>query len=64
MAHIANIGPRGQQQRLRIGVVALVAAAALAGVLFGLGAPPGWRLGLFLLLWIAAQGFFQARDKT
>ena len=62
--HIANIGPRGQQQRLRLGIMALVAAALLAAVLFGLGAPRGWRLVLFPPLWMAALGFFQARGKT
>jgi hypothetical protein len=62
--HIANIGLRGQQRRLRLGIMALVAAALLAGVLFGLGAPRGWRLVLFLPLWIAALGFFQGRGKT
>jgi hypothetical protein len=62
--HIANIGPRGQQRRLRLGIMALVAAALLGGVLFGLEAPRGWRLVLFLPLWIAGLGFFQSRDKT
>jgi hypothetical protein len=61
---IANIGPRGQQRRLKLGIMALVAAALLAGVLFGLGAPRGWRLVLCPPLWIAARGFFQARGKT
>jgi len=62
--HIANIGPRGQERRQRVGIMALVAAALLAAVLFGIGAPPGWRLVLFPPLWIAGLGFFQARDKT
>ena len=61
---IPNIGPRGQQQRLRLGVIALMAAVLLAAVLFGLGAPRGWRLVLFLPIWIAGLGFFQARGKT
>ena len=62
--HIANIGPRGQQRRLILAIMALVTAALLGGVLFGLGAPRGWRLVLFLPLWIAGVGFFQSRDKT
>jgi len=61
---IANIGPRGQQQRERLGIMTLVATALLAGVLFGLGAPRVWRLVLFPPLWIGLVGFFQARDKT
>ena len=64
IAQIPNIGPRGQQQRLRLGVIALAAAALVAGVLFGLGAPRSWRLILVAPLWIAGLGFFQARDKT
>ena len=60
----ANIGPRGQQRRLRLGIVVLVATALLAGVLFGVGAPRAWRLVLFLPLWIAALGIFQARAGT
>jgi len=64
MDHVANIGLRGRQRRLRLGIMALGATALLAGVLFGLGAPPGWRLALFPLLWIAGLGVFQARDET
>ena len=62
--HIANIGPGGQQRRVRLAIMALVATALLAGVLFGLGAPRGWRLVLFPPLWIGLLGFFQAREKT
>jgi hypothetical protein len=62
--HVANIGLRGRQRRLRLGIMALVATALLAGVLFGLGAPRAWRLVLFPLLWIAGLGVFQARDET
>jgi hypothetical protein len=61
---IANIGPGGQQRRVRLAIMALVGTALLAGVLFGLGAPRGWRLVLFPPLWIGLLGFFQAREKT
>jgi hypothetical protein len=44
--------------------VAFGGAAVVAAVLFGLGAPRGWRLVLFVPLWIAALGVFQGRDKT
>jgi hypothetical protein len=64
ISHIANIGSGGQQRRMRLAMMALVAAASLAGVLFGLGAPRGWRLVLFPPLWIGLLGFLQAREKT
>ncbi|HMG18712.1 MAG TPA: hypothetical protein VK573_08310 [Gemmatimonadales bacterium] len=59
-----NIGPRGRRRRLRLGTMAFGAALVLGGVLFGLGAPAIWRLVLFPPIWVAALGFFQARDKT
>jgi hypothetical protein len=40
------------------------AALVLGGVLFAVGAPSVWRFVLFPFLWVAALGFFQARDKT
>lgn len=61
---IPNIGPRGQQQRFRLGMLAAVAAGALAAALLLLDAPRLWRLACFVPLWIAALGFFQAHDKT
>jgi hypothetical protein len=63
-AHIPNIGQRGAQRRLKLGILTLAAASLLAAFLFGLGAPRSWRLALFAPLWLAALGFFQARDKT
>ena len=61
---IPNLGPRGQQQRFRLGILAAVAAGVLAAALLLLDAPRLWRLACFVPLWIAALGFFQARDKT
>jgi hypothetical protein len=61
---IANIGPRGRQQRFRWGLVALVIAIAVGALIFGLGVSRVWRLALFVPLWIAGLGLFQARDKT
>jgi hypothetical protein len=64
ITQIPNIGPRGQRQRLTLGLLALGVAAAGAIVLFGFGAPRLWRLLLFVPLWSAALGYFQAREKT
>lgn len=61
---VANIGPRERRRRLRGGLVALAAAAIGAALLLGLGAPRGARVVLFLPLWAAGLGVFQAREKT
>ena len=45
-------------------MIALGAAAALAALLVGMHAPRIWRSTVFLPLWIAGLGVFQARDKT
>lgn len=49
---------------MRFGIIALGAAAALSVVLIGVDAPRISRLAVFLPLWIAGLGVFQARDKT
>ncbi len=59
-----NIGPEGRRRRLRMGLVSFGVAVLLAIVISALGAPRGWRLTLFVPLWIGALGIFQALDKT
>lgn len=59
-----NIGPREVQKRLLIGVAALCVGAALAVGLIVADAGRGWRIGLFVPLWLGALGLFQAREKT
>jgi hypothetical protein len=59
-----NIGPRGQRRRLRFGLVALGAAVVLGVAVFALHAPRLSRAILFVPLWLAGLGVFQARDKT
>jgi len=61
---IPNIGSRGQEQRRRLGYIALAISAVLAVILVASGLPAVWRLVVFLPLWISALGFFQAKDKT
>lgn len=61
---IPNIGLREQRKRMTFGLVLFVASAAVAAVLVATGVSRGWRLALFLPLWAAATGFFQAREKT
>jgi len=61
---IPNIGPRGRTRRLRFGVVFLGVAGFFGALLFVSGAGRGWRLALFVPLWIGALGIFQALDKT
>ena len=60
----ANIGPRERRKRTLMGVVMLiVAVGALAG-LAATGVHRAWRLALFVPFWLAALGWFQARQRT
>ncbi|HST22131.1 MAG TPA: hypothetical protein VLR90_13490 [Blastocatellia bacterium] len=59
-----NIGPREQFKRRLLGKVALIASVALTFVLIAYGAPRLVRLVIFFPLWMAALGYFQAREKT
>jgi fatty acid desaturase len=59
-----NIGGGERRQRFVMGMTALIAGAALAFALVVWGAPRWWRAAIFLPIWIAALGFFQAREKT
>jgi len=63
-ARAANIGPRERRKRLVFGIAALVAAIIISGLLVYVHAPLVWRLPLFLLFYVGALGYFQARDKT
>jgi len=62
--HTPNIGALGQRQRLRLGLLSLGVAILLGIAFFVLGASRGWRLTLFVPLWLGALGIFQALDKT
>jgi hypothetical protein len=46
------------------GIAQLAIAVVVGLILIAAGVPGVWRLTLFLPLWGAALGFFQARDKT
>ncbi|HKP87037.1 MAG TPA: hypothetical protein VJZ26_13120 [Blastocatellia bacterium] len=59
-----NIGPREQFKRRILGRVALIASVALTLVVIAYDAPRWWRLIIFFPLWMAALGYFQAREKT
>jgi hypothetical protein len=63
-SRVANIGPREQKRRLGLGVVALGISVALAAWLIANGASLRWRSLLFVPLFVAGLGYFQARDKT
>ena len=64
VACIPNIGPHGRRRRFIWGAMALGASVLLAAGLAVGGADRRWRLVVFLPLWIAALGVFQAREKT
>ena len=59
-----NIGPVGRRRRLGIGLVGFGISLALGAALIVGGAAHGWRMLLALPLFVAALGYFQARDKT
>lgn len=59
-----NIGPAERRKRLVVGVAALIVCVGAALLLSLDGAPRYWRLLLFLPLWTAALGIFQARAQV
>lgn len=61
---IVNISPREQRKRLLGGVIQFAVSLAVLAALIGYGADRWWRIGLFMLFWGAAAGFFQWREKT
>ena len=61
---VANIGPRGRQQRLRAGITWLMIGAGAAGALALAGVPRRLRLGLFGPVVIGAISVFQAYEQT
>lgn len=61
---IANIGPRGQRLRFRLGVAGLTGAALLLVAEWTLGLPPIIRLATAVLAFGGFSGIFQAREKT
>lgn len=63
-ARVANIGPRERRRRLRFGLAAGGLSLIAAVLLIASAASPGWRLTLFVPLFLAALGYFQARDRT
>lgn len=64
VACIPNIGPNGRRWRYTWGAMALGASVLFAIALTVGGADRRWRLVVFLPLWIAALGVFQAKEKT
>jgi len=61
---IANIGPRGREQRLRTGMMWLAIGTGAAGALALVGLPRWLRLGLFGPFTLGAFGIFQAYEQT
>jgi len=61
---VANIGPRERRRRLRFGLAAGGFSFIAAVLLIASEASPHWRLALVVPLFLAALGYFQARDRT
>lgn len=64
MERAVNIGPRERLKRLIMGIVSLAASAVLVFVFVGYDAPRLVRVLVFLPLWMASLGLFQARENT
>ena len=59
-----NLGPKETRKRLLMGALMLAVGLGIAIALVLAGVNPWWRIGLFLPFWMAALGFFQAKEKT
>jgi len=57
-----NLGPGERRKRLALGAVALAGAVGLA--VAGDTTAVYQSILLFVLFWVAALGFFQAKEKT
>jgi hypothetical protein len=60
----ANIGPRERRKRLVFGVAMLIVGFGGLLVLIAFEAPLTWRAALFAPFWLAALGYYQARERT
>jgi hypothetical protein len=61
---VVNLGTREIRKRRLMGIVALTVGVALAFALVVLQMPRLSRLVIFLPIWLAGLGLFQAREKT
>ena len=61
---VVNLGPREIRKRRLMGIVALTVGIGVAFLLIVFEAPRLSRAVIFLPLWVAGLGLFQAREKT
>lgn len=61
---VENIGPKESRRRLLMGLVLFLVALAAGVALIMTGAARVWRLFLFPVIWGAAVGYYQARERT
>ena len=61
---VKNIGPEGQRQRLKGGLIALVPGIIGTIALLLSNVSRWWGVLLFLPFWQGALGVFQALEKT
>jgi hypothetical protein len=60
----ANIGKRERLKRLAAGIAMLLVAVLVYAIMLSSGINRIWRLWLFVPLFAAGVGFFQAGEKT
>ena len=61
---IVNIGPAQRRRRGSLGLVSLLAGAAIVFGAWALGLPPAARLSASVFFLAGFSGIFQARAKT
>ena len=59
-----NLGPKETRKRFMMGILMLGAGVGIAVALILTGSSRWWRAALFFPSWMAALGFFQAKEKT
>jgi hypothetical protein len=64
MGTIANIGPREILKRRIMGIVTLTLGLGLAFLMVLAGSSRWYRLVIFIPMWLAGLGLFQAKEKT
>jgi hypothetical protein len=63
-SHLSNIDSRGRGRRRLTGIAAAVVSVGLLTWFLRAGISRWWRLLLFVPVWIAAVGLFQAHEST
>lgn len=64
IGNVSNLGPSEIRKRRVMGITSLAVGIGIAFLMVATSAPRWSRLVVFLPLWIAGLGLFQAKEKT